>query len=191
MSPDSATRFGSASVRTRPRCSSALISTSIVVPPAIMRPSMKPNGDVPESTPAATSPTGMLVGLVGAVIGRLLAGWREPILAVMRLLNTFHCTPSSRPAWREASTKRTSSMTCCGDATVDRVDDLRRELRAIVTALVERDRVRRGARQHDAAVDRRHLDAADRRRGRSRSRGARCRRSPRCRTCRHGVLPSA
>ena len=77
----------------------------------------------------------------------------------MRLLNTFHCTPSSRPAWREASTKRTSSMTCCGDATDDRVDDLGRELARDGHRAVERDRVQRLARQHDAAVDRRHLDA--------------------------------
>ena len=134
MSPDSVVRFGSASVRTRPRCSSALISTSIVVPPAIMRPSMKPNGDTPESTPAATSPTGMLVGPVGAVIGRRSAGCREPILAVMRLLNTFHCTPSSRPAWREASTKRTSSMTCCGDDTMTVLMISGANWRAMVTA---------------------------------------------------------
>ena len=35
----------------------------------------------------------------------------------MLLPKLFHCTPSSRPALRETSTKRTSSITCCGDIT--------------------------------------------------------------------------
>src|SRR5512132_215465 len=97
VSPESATRFGSARLRAMPFCSSALISTSIVLPPVIMRARAKPNGDAPDSTPAA----GILVLLVGAVIGRVAAGWREPILIVEPLLNTFHCKPSSRPAVRE------------------------------------------------------------------------------------------
>jgi hypothetical protein len=55
----------------------------------------------------------MLVGLDGAVIGSALAIFREPMLPAMWLPNTFHCTPRSRPIVRDASMKRTSSMTCC------------------------------------------------------------------------------
>src|SRR3954463_9760502 len=94
VSPDIATRFGSASVRATPFCSSALIRTSMVVPPVIRRPNRKPKGEAFDRTPAATSPIGILVGLVGAVIGSPgtvpLASLREPIFAVTLLLNMFH-----------------------------------------------------------------------------------------------------
>src|SRR5262249_34325478 len=55
VSPDSATRFGSASARATPRCSSALIKASAGMPLATRRPIAKPKGDAPDKTPAATA----------------------------------------------------------------------------------------------------------------------------------------
>ena len=52
-----------------------------------------------------------------AVTGSCEAGTWLPTLARNRLPNTFHCTPSARPASRCASMKRTSSMICCGCVT--------------------------------------------------------------------------
>src|SRR2546430_12195167 len=92
VSPDSAVRFGSARLRARPRCSSALIRTSMVVPPARMRPSRNPNGDAPDRRPAATSPAGTLVGLVGAVIGNSPGERREPMFDGIWLFNPLHRT---------------------------------------------------------------------------------------------------
>ena len=133
MSPDSATRLGSAKLRAMPFCSSALISTSIEVPLVIMRAMAKPNGEAPEITPAATS--GKSVALVGLAIGRFPAGWPEPILVVLCSPKRFHCTPRSRLAVREISTKRTSSMTCCGDITETELMMSGLNWRAMVTAL--------------------------------------------------------
>ena len=47
----------------------------------------------------------------------------------------FHCTPSSRPAVREISMKRTSSITCCGDITDTELMISGPNWRAMVTAL--------------------------------------------------------
>src|SRR3984885_4162135 len=109
VSPDSAVRLGCARLRTRPFCSSALSSTSIGNWPPPRRPIRKPNGDAPDSTPAAT--TGDMVAAeggtlrppipapdsavcwnepFGAVIGNCEAGTLLPTLARTRLPNTFH-----------------------------------------------------------------------------------------------------
>ncbi len=72
----------------------------------------------------------------------------------------FHCTPSSRLAWRLASMKRTSSMICCGCITWTVLIGSGPNWRAIITALSRVTASGRGAAEHDAAVDRRHLDAA-------------------------------
>ena len=142
VSPDSAVRFGSASVRTRPRCSSALISTSMVVPPAIMRPSMKPNGDAPESTPAATSPIGMLVGLVGAVIGRLAGRLARADIGGHAAVEhvPLHAELAAGLARGLDEADLQHDLLRRGDD--DRVDDLRRELARDGHRAVERDRVR-------------------------------------------------
>ena len=55
---------------------------------------------------------------------------KRPLLAV-----GFHWMPSSRPAWRLASMKRTSSITCCGDSTVIELMMSGPNWRASVTAL--------------------------------------------------------
>src|SRR5579862_3986611 len=55
VSPDIATRLGCARLRTRPFCSSALISTSSGLEPPTSWPTRKPNGEAPDSTPAATT----------------------------------------------------------------------------------------------------------------------------------------
>ena len=59
---------------------------------------MKPNGEAPESTPAATSPAAGMFGEVGVGSGSRFGGWREPMIAWPLLLNMFHCTPNSRLA---------------------------------------------------------------------------------------------
>jgi len=56
-------------------------------------------------------------GPPGWVMGSRLAGVIEPILLSVFWPKWFHWKPSSRPAWRDASTNRTSSMTCWGDIT--------------------------------------------------------------------------
>ena len=133
-----------------------------------------PNGAVPESTPAISigeilsaelATFGPPAASPGCVkrwpAGRLVTGsWplgvRLPMLARLCWPNTFHCTPRSRPACRVASTKRTSSMTCCGEVTLTDIDDVRAELLGDHHRLVDGRAVRRGAGEHDAAVDRRH-----------------------------------
>ena len=87
----------------------------------------KPNGDAPEITPAA--PTA-----AADVIGRPPAATPLPTL-ILGLPKVFHCTPSSRLAVREISTKRTSSMTCCGDITDTELMMSGPNWRAMVTAL--------------------------------------------------------
>src|SRR5271170_6355706 len=62
VSPDNATRLGSARLRARPFCSSALIETSSEFLPPTNWPTRNPNGATPESTPAATA--GEIVELV-------------------------------------------------------------------------------------------------------------------------------
>ena len=65
-----------------------------------MRPTTAPNGAAPEiSAPVPTA-----------------APTPEPPLSRF-CCTTCQLTPSSRPAEREASTKRTSSITCCGALT--------------------------------------------------------------------------
>src|SRR5580658_4368556 len=79
VSPDSAVRLGCANSRTRPFCSSALSSTSSGLEPPIRRPTRKPNGEAPESTPAAT--TGDIVTELGEILGPPTATpgcWNEP-----------------------------------------------------------------------------------------------------------------
>ena len=72
----------------------------------------------------------------------------------------FHCTPSSRLACREASTKRTSSITCWACSTVTVLIGSGANWRAMTIAWSSVCGVARGAREHDAAVDRGDLDAA-------------------------------
>ena len=63
--------------------------------------------------------------------------------------------------WREASTKRTSSMTCCGCSDLHRVDHVGAELLGDGHRLVERRRASGAVPdEHDAAVDRRDAEAA-------------------------------
>ena len=81
---------------------------------------------------------------------------RLPILATLFWPNTFHCTPRSRPAFRVASMKRTSSMTCCGEATSIALMTSEPNCLAIDTALSTVGPSGAVPRQHDAAVDRRH-----------------------------------
>src|SRR6202047_551761 len=84
VSPDSATRLGCAKLRTRPFCSSALSSTSIGLVPATRRPIRKPNGDAPDSTPAATM--GDMVAALGLILGPPTAMpgcWNAPPGAVI------------------------------------------------------------------------------------------------------------
>ena len=50
VSPDSATRLGSASERATPFCSSALMMRSVSTPAAISLLTITPNGAVPDST---------------------------------------------------------------------------------------------------------------------------------------------
>jgi len=68
------------------------------------------------------------------VTGSWLAGTRFPILVSVFLPKLFHCTPSSRLACREASTKRTSSITCCGWSTRTALMISGANCRAITTA---------------------------------------------------------
>ena len=58
---------------------------------------------------------------------------------MLLLPNRFHCTPRSRPAVRETSTKRTSSITCCGDITETALMIAGAELARDRHRLVERD----------------------------------------------------
>src|SRR5262245_1601922 len=85
VSPDKATRLGSARLRAMPFCSRALIITSVVTPLDIMRPTRKPNGDEFERTPAAVSPA-----IVAAVRRRLFGETRLPILVIVLSPNRFH-----------------------------------------------------------------------------------------------------
>ncbi len=121
------------------------------MPFATMRPIRKPNGDAPESTPAATEAERRILASLmppevtpgfwnvllppAGVIGSAPAGVRLPILASVWPPNWFHCTPSSRPAVRVTSTKRTSSITCCGDMTDTELMISGPNWRAMVTAL--------------------------------------------------------
>ena len=93
---------------------------------------------------AAGAPLGVASEAIGllsknGVTGRPVDGCCAPILA-MNLSScpgrgsTFHCTPSSRPAWRDASTKRTSSITCCGCMTCTELITSGPNWRAIVSA---------------------------------------------------------
>ena len=135
-----------------PFCSSALTRTSADKPPAIRRPTRKPNGAVPERTPAAVTaerrilssfkppdgtPGFLNVLLPDGVTGNRAASTRLPILPRKRPLweNVFHCTPSSRPASRLASMKRTSSMTCWGCSTATELITSGPNCRAMTTAL--------------------------------------------------------
>ena len=152
VSPDSATRFGSASERATPFVSSALMMASVSKPFEISLLTMAPNGAVPESTPATSigeivtadevtlGPPTVTPGCENSpppvlVTGSWLAVVRLPMLARLCWPNTFHCTPRSRPAWRVASTKRTSSMTCCGDSTLTELMTSGPNCLAISTAL--------------------------------------------------------
>ena len=80
---------------------------------------------------------------LGCVIGSCEAGNCEPILASAELPNMFHCTPSSRLAWRLTSRKRTSSMICCGCSTWTALIGSGPNWRAISTALSSVDGVGR------------------------------------------------
>ena len=108
--------------------------TSVETPLATRRPIMKPNGVPPDRTPAATS-VPEASELFEAVIGRLEAGCRLPMLVIELPPTRFHCTPSSRPAVRDNSMKRTSSITCCGDITMTVLMISGPNWRAMVTAL--------------------------------------------------------
>ena len=111
---------------------------------------MKPKGVAPDSTPAATiaerstsvplappelTPGFLKLLLPAGVIGRPPALVLLPILIRLLLPKRFHCTPSSRPAVRAISMKRTSSITCCGEATETELMISGPNWRAMVTAL--------------------------------------------------------
>ena len=68
-------------------------------------------------------------------MGKLFALTRLPTFRMLLLPTRFHWTPSSRPAVREISMKRTSSITCCGDITETLLMISGPNWRAIVTAL--------------------------------------------------------
>ena len=140
VSPDSATRLGSASERARPCCSSALMMT-VGFDPALDHPA---DHDAKRSRARQHAGDGNWTdGPVRRFDIRPAGGhrqlrrpgdccrcWRAPFLP-----NTFHCTPRSRPAWRVASTNRTSSMTCCGCATCTELMTSGPNCLAICTAL--------------------------------------------------------
>ena len=101
VSPDSAVRFGSARRRITPRSSSACKRPSALTPLPSSRPTIVPNGADPETRSAAPTATPTPVPPDASAFPK-----------------TRQLTPSSRLAEREASTKRTSSITCCGAATL-------------------------------------------------------------------------
>src|SRR5580704_14588495 len=92
VSPDNATRLGSARLRAMPFCSSALSATLADMPPFARLAIKNPYGAAPEITPAAATPA-------AEVMGRPAAGTALPTL-ILGLAKVFHCTPSSRPAVR-------------------------------------------------------------------------------------------
>ena len=69
------------------------------------------------STPAATSGESSWLLLDPPPCSSWLGASRVPMLLMVFCPKLFHCTPSARLAWREASTKRTSSITCWAAAT--------------------------------------------------------------------------
>src|ERR1700719_885948 len=86
-SPHSAVGWGCGGLRTRPFCRSALSSTSMGNAPPTSRPIRKPNGDAPDSTPAAT--IGDMVAAEGETFTPPLPApdsavcWNEPFGAVI------------------------------------------------------------------------------------------------------------
>jgi len=112
VSPDSAVRSAPPGCASRPRCSSALIMTSIVVPLARNPAKHESERRRTREKPAALRQRDM-VALAGAVIAAARRAapsrYRVKWLCVHVPLNAELAL-----AWREASTNRTSSMTCCG-----------------------------------------------------------------------------
>ena len=102
FSPDMVMRFGSARRRASPRSSSACTRTSASTPLDSTRPMIAPKGMLPVGRPLPVAAAKLRAALVGF--------WKF-------LPTTSQLTPSSLPALREASTKRTSSITCCGERT--------------------------------------------------------------------------
>ena len=91
-------------------------------------PNRKPNGgvEVPRTPAALITSRGM---------GSDLAGTWLPMLVSVFWPKLFHWMPSARPAWRVASMKRTSSITCWGASTCTALMISGANWRATTTAL--------------------------------------------------------
>ena len=174
VSPDSATRFGSASERATPFSSSALISDWISRPFMIMREIRKPNGAVPDSTPPTT--TGDNVTACGLMFGpptsesRLLERVarargrdRQAARTLLRADVAVELLAERVPLHAELAAGLAGGLDeahlqhdLLRRQHLDRVDDVGPELPGDRHRAVERHRVRRRAGEHDAAVDRSH-----------------------------------
>ena len=146
VSPERATRFGSAKRCNSPLVSSAVTRVSILTPLLTTSARMVPNGaplrrhmaptSVPLPVGAQMPAGGRLVDSTGGVDHRW-CWWscrpeRSPLAGRLsgktalsgsyatgaRSIDADQLTPSCRPASRETSRKRTFSMTCCGEATI-------------------------------------------------------------------------
>ena len=113
-----------------------------------------------------------------------MSGNCAPVYVRCWSLKTFQLTPSSRLAVREASIKRTSSITCCGASTLTGVHHVGAELLGYAQRLIERDGIGRAAGQHNFAVGGGDTDIRAQKRRGFPTRASRCRRSPRHRRSR-------
>ena len=143
MSPESAVRFGSARRRTTPRSSSACTSASACTP----LPSMLPTHGAERR------------GARDAARRCRPRRRRRRRRSSRFCCTTCQLTPSSRPAERDASTKRTSSITCCGAFTFTELITSAPNCLAMVIALSTVTAFGRAAAEHDAAVDRGDAEA--------------------------------
>ena len=160
----SATRLGSARLRARPFCSSALTATCTRLPTvgrAETRTAPRPTARRRRRWPPSRK--GRQLRCAGK--RRRPGYWRRDLIADIGERRVAETCSTARRArgWpaRSTSMKRTSSITCCCCSTFTvLMSRIGRELARDHHRLVEGGGVRRGAGQHDAAVDRGHLDAA-------------------------------